>query len=98
MTPKDCPKFDTCNASICPLNPGEGYHRYGEAVCHYLLATGKAGADGRYADDPVYHACKAALPTVTARWKAIGKEVKRAAGYGFPGDRLRGGKMLTEAT
>ena len=44
MKASDCPKFDTCNASLCPLSwAGEDCHIPGEEVCQYLLGTGKAG-------------------------------------------------------
>jgi hypothetical protein len=83
MTPTDCPRFQTCSAAICPLAPAEGYHRNGEPVCHYLLATGKAGADERYGHDPVFHACRTALPVITARFPDIGYRVTAAARTGF---------------
>ena len=33
-----CPRFDGCNAPICPLDPNalDRAHLKGEAVCHYL--------------------------------------------------------------
>jgi hypothetical protein len=35
---KECPRFDRCNAPICPLDPDvlDRVHAKGEAVCHYL--------------------------------------------------------------
>ena len=35
---KECPRFDGCNAPICPLDPDvlDRVHAKGEAVCHYL--------------------------------------------------------------
>ena len=35
---KECPRFDKCNAPICPLDPDvlDRVHAKGEAVCHYL--------------------------------------------------------------
>ena len=35
---KECPRFEGCNAPICPLDPDvlDRVHAKGEAVCHYL--------------------------------------------------------------
>lgn len=40
-----CPKFDTCNAPICPLDPERAKRSYlkGEPVCLFMLEHGKAG-------------------------------------------------------
>jgi hypothetical protein len=85
LTPTDCPRFQTCSALICPLDPRwpTAYHRSGERVCHYLLVAAKDGADDRFADDAVYAACRTALPMVAARWPAIGKAVEKAGRTGF---------------
>jgi hypothetical protein len=35
---KECPRFDRCNAPICPLDPDvlDRVHAKGDSVCHYL--------------------------------------------------------------
>ena len=35
---KECPRFDKCNAPICPLDPDvlDRVHIKGDPVCHYL--------------------------------------------------------------
>ena len=35
---KECPRFDKCNAPICPLDPDvlDRAHVKGDPVCHYL--------------------------------------------------------------
>ena len=35
---KECPRFDKCNAPICPLDPDvlDRVHVKGDPVCHYL--------------------------------------------------------------
>jgi hypothetical protein len=35
-----CPRFDKCNAALCPLTM-EGSHRRGEAMCKYLRDAAK---------------------------------------------------------
>jgi len=51
LLPTDCPKYPSCICSICPLDPRwpKAVHLPGERVCPYVLATGKAGAEQRYA-------------------------------------------------
>jgi hypothetical protein len=88
VTPRDCPRFDHCNAPICPLDPAwpKAAHLHGEAVCHYALASGKPGAAEKYADDPVYRQVLIELLLVTARHSDIRYKVKRAARTGFKGE------------
>ena len=40
---KECPRFDRCNAPICPLDPDvlDREHLKGEAVCYYLRLYAK---------------------------------------------------------
>ena len=40
-----CPKFDTCNAPICPLDPARAKRSYlkGEPICLFMLEHGKPG-------------------------------------------------------
>src|SRR4051812_18999412 len=63
MKTQDCPRHYTCNAALCPLDMS-GYHRTGEAVCYYLLESGKAGAARRFKEDHIYGQCVAALPRI----------------------------------
>lgn len=92
MTSKDCPRFNSCNASLCPLGPDAshtGYHAGGDPVCYYLRMSGKAGAAERFADDPAFAACLERLPAVVAEYPSIGKAVAQAAKSGFPSEHLR---------
>ena len=79
--PEECSKFYTCSAPICPLDPKwpRAVHLGGERVCFYLLASGKEGAEERFRDDPIFAACRIALPLVVARHPVIGRVVERAA-------------------
>ncbi len=91
MAPSECPKFETCNAAVCPLDPlwARTVHLSGEPTCYHLRCAGKAGADERFAGDPVYRACKIALPLVCDRFPDIARRVAAAARAGFRGDNLR---------
>jgi hypothetical protein len=91
LAPRDCGSFQTCNASLCPLDPAwrSAVHLPGEAVCRYLLAGGKAGAAEYYAGDPVFAAAQAEAPAVLARHAAIRRAVEAAAHTGIKGAGLR---------
>lgn len=94
MRPDQCPRFQTCNAPVCPLDPVPTVHLGGEPVCYYLLASGKAGAVERFADDPTFAECVARLPELAERHPDIGRKVQVAARTGFRGAHL----MRTPAT
>ena len=90
MTPSDCPKFETCNASVCPLDPGwrEAVHLPSERVCRYLIDSGKPGAKEYYANDPTFAACIEHASEVAAKFPAIGRRIQKARG-GFRGQHLK---------
>lgn len=87
--PQHCPKYHTCCAAVCPLDATKAVHLPGEKVCYYLNASGKAGADERFENDPVFAACIAKLPIVCARHPDIRRRVERAAETGFRKNNLR---------
>jgi hypothetical protein len=98
MTPRSCPKYATCNAPVCPLDPccTKAVHLAGEPVCRYLLASGKAGAAPYYAADPTFTAVLRLMPAVLARHGDIARRVASAAQSGIRGRHLRK-KTATEA-
>jgi hypothetical protein len=81
LTPKDCYAFNTCNAPICPLDPGHpgSLHLKGERVCRFLLATGKAGAEEHYRGNLVFAEAKRRVAAIAATFPVIGRAVERAA-------------------
>ena len=46
---KECPRFDGCNAPICPLDPDvlDRVHAKGDSVCYYLRLYVKNALWGR---------------------------------------------------
>jgi hypothetical protein len=90
-----CPRFHTCNAAVCPLESTLAAHLPGDRVCYYLLASGKAGADERFQDDPVFADCRDRLPEVAYYYPEIRRAVDRAAQSGFRGGNLidRGSRL-----
>src|SRR5262249_2063880 len=75
------PKFLTCGASCCPLDPvwRTAVHLPGEKVCAYLLATGKEGATERHVDAPVFQEALVRLLKVRANHPEIGGLVEKAS-------------------
>lgn len=58
ITPTDCPKWDSCNAAVCPLNR-TGKHLQDEAICLYARETVKTGSEERFKEfslDWLHHA------------------------------------------
>jgi hypothetical protein len=90
LRPQDCPKFQTCNAAVCPLDPAwpRTYMRWKEPVCPYALASGKAGAAERFAGDPVFAAVLEVLPEIRKKFLPIDRAVEKAAKSGFREDNL----------
>ena len=88
LDPEQCPRFHSCSAAICPLASTLAAHLPGEPVCFYLRASGKQGAAERFRDDPVFAACLARLPVITAKSPDIRRRVELAARSGFKGGHL----------
>ena len=91
LKPDDCPKFQTCNSPVCPLDPGwpGTAHLEGEPVCRYLLASGKEGAADHFGDDAVFGVVLGLAPAMAARFGAIRREMEKSSRSGFRGANLR---------
>ena len=50
MNMRDCPKWDSCNAPLCPLDKGISQRVYlrGEAICFYMHEYVKTDSYGRF--------------------------------------------------
>jgi hypothetical protein len=88
--PTDCPRFDSCNAAVCPLEPVPSVHLKGEQVCYYLRNHVKAGAAERFKDDPVFAAVVEQAPIVLKRYPDIARRVAEAAKSSWKGANLLG--------
>lgn len=88
--PDECPKWNTCNASVCPLQFDwpKAVHLKGEWVCPYLLRSGKAGSAKRYANDPIFEACNEQLRMIGATYPDIARRIRLASKSGFRGANL----------
>lgn len=75
MKPSECYRFESCNASVCPLEPEIGHYLRGEAIC--LIA--RRLASGRGKSTELYCAVAEGLPRVRERHSAIAGKLDRAA-------------------
>nr|UXE44386.1 hypothetical protein Hi04_10k_c2220_00020 [uncultured bacterium] len=89
-----CPKFETCSAPVCPIDPDwpSTNHLSGEKVCPYLMRTGKPGEAELLAADPVGRTALALVEEIGTVFPAIGRAVKRASQTGAKGAHLRSQK------
>ena len=81
---KECPRFEGCNAPICPLDPDvlDRVHAKGEAVCHYLRLYVKNALGGlKTGSVPANLTIRiaAAYSQLTARYGPLKDALLRAA-------------------
>ncbi len=80
---QDCPRFDTCSAALCPLDPEWKIRRYArdESVCFYLNEVVKPDRDLRFEgrnDRDILDASKRSLPEILEAFPAMCKPIERA--------------------
>jgi hypothetical protein len=83
----DCPKFNTCGANICPLDPDWHLrtHSQGERVCFMLNEAVKADAERIFTlshREDLYLQVIAVKPDIQLRWGAIRRALEKAAQTG----------------
>jgi hypothetical protein len=89
-----CPRFDSCNANICPLDPQwpRAQHRQGERVCGLLTEVVKVGGQPRVASvltGEQFTTLVREWPKVEARWSDIRSRLRDSAKTGSRIDSAR---------
>ena len=85
MQPANCPRFDACNAPVCPLDTGWRSRTYcrGEALCSLVLEAAKpdgaAVVRAVLSDDDASAAVIAAAHELPTRDSYLRRQVERAA-------------------
>lgn len=97
MNMETCPKFHTCSAPICPLDPNwqKAKHLKGERVCFYLCEVQKSGSEALFRGkglEELYQLIVEATLDISIRWEPIRKVFKRAAKTGSRMNRKQPGK------
>jgi len=85
MKMTDCPKFDSCNAPVCPLHDEHTTHLSGEPICFYLREYVKNGGIDRlwmYMPREMVELIADRLPEITSRHVDIKNRLERAAKSG----------------
>lgn len=82
-----CPRFDSCNANVCPLDPQwpRAEHRQGERVCGLLTELAKVDGQAQVAtvlSPEQFDTLVREWPKVEARWSDIRYRLKNAAKTG----------------
>jgi len=83
----DCPKFHTCSANICPLDPiwKKRTHIKNERVCFLLCEAAKPQASatfrGVHRADLLEKVLRV-MPEICARWGSIRRTIERASKTG----------------
>jgi len=101
-----CPRFDSCNAPVCPLDPDwpRAQHLPGERVCGLLCELVKAGGEARLrarVPSELVDTLAGVCPNVAARWQRIRCELDRASRSGSKlesGTRLSGRETIRAAS
>jgi hypothetical protein len=96
-----CPRFDSCNAPICPLdNWQRAQHLEGEAVCGLLSELVKDGGEARLRacmPSALVDTLANALPKITAQWWAIRWQLQRASRTGSKLEAMQHVRRLKKA-
>jgi hypothetical protein len=83
FTPKDCPKFDKCNAPLCPLDQ-DLYKRVmqgDEAVCFYLTEAVKVDAEAVFRSrgrEELFKVMSESIQPMSMRWARIRLSLDRS--------------------
>ncbi len=84
LVPDNCPRFDSCNANICPLDSGWPLrsHLRDEPACAYLRAAVKPGGQAHLlgvTSREIAILVLRELPKIIARYSHLRRSLKRAA-------------------
>ena len=93
VSPQFCPKWKTCSASVCPLDPNHSRHNTlrGEAVCPWLREAMRPDGAARI-PAAIAPAILHALPALLADGGAVLRDKLKRAGDSTPRMPLRAPK------
>ena len=96
MKPADCPRYDRCNAPICPLDPRclHAQHLPGEPVCLWLRELSKPDGEAtlrRVLREEVAATVARVAPGIIATQRTIARALQRASRHG---SKLASGRAL----
>ena len=83
LLPCNCPKYKSCNAPVCPLDPewhNRSYRR-GEPVCFYMMEAQKLKARCRFKgpiESEIYRAIERVIAPLKCTYGPLRKRLERA--------------------
>jgi hypothetical protein len=81
-----CPRFDSCNAPVCPLDDWQrAQHLDGEPVCGLLCELVKDGGEARLRaclPGALVDTLAEVFPKIAARWERVRSRLERASRTG----------------
>lgn len=88
MHMRQCPKFETCSANLCPLDPDweKRRHHNGDPVCFYMRESVKHGASLAFLTSglqEIYEACERVRDPICDKWGVIAHEIDRSRSAGL---------------
>lgn len=97
LLPAACPKFQKCNAPICPLDADwpKRVHHNGDRVCFYLIEAQKASAKATFDNVGLgytYELIRQAIPSIISRHYPIKHALEQAQKTGSRMARKFGGR------
>lgn len=80
----DCPRWGSCNAPLCPLDPGISQRKYlrGEAICFYMHEYVKPDSSNRFKTChrvEIYKSISNVIEEVLSTYGYIKKRLERAS-------------------
>jgi len=87
MNMDNCPKFESCSAPICPLDPNwrKRRHLKCERICFYLCEAQKDGSEAIFGGRglvELYRLMVEVTPDISIRWRTIKNALAKAAKSG----------------
>ena len=96
MKPADCPRYDRCNAPICPIDPRclHAQHLQGEPICLWLRELSKQSGEATLRSvlrEDIAATVARGAPCIIASQRTIAKALHRASRHG---SKLASGRAL----
>lgn len=92
---KDCDRFNTCSANICPLDDdwSKRKHLREGRICYYLIEAQKCGAKANFESGgrgELYELMEMATPSIISKFSSIRHALARAKKSGSRMHRVPG--------
>lgn len=95
MEMRDCPKWESCSAPVCPLDSGclGTVHLEGERICYYLCEAVKDHAEAHFQAcslEEIYERVVRVLPAISETYPPVRRALEKARKSGSRMMRFKG--------